>query len=68
MAHSLRVQPTMVGKSRWQECEAASHTISLVKKEKERDTGARLAFSSVQTLACGIVPPTFRLDLSTSVH
>lgn len=45
LANNMRVQSVMVGKT-WQlECEAAHHTISTIRKQKEMDAGVQPAFS-----------------------
>lgn len=45
LAHSLGVQSIMAEKARLQEREAAAHTAQAVRKQREMNAGAQLAFS-----------------------
>lgn len=64
-----RVQSIMMGKAWLQEYEAAGHTASTVRKQREMEAGAQLTFSILfhsSSSAYGMVPPTSHNCLPSS--
>lgn len=61
VTRSRRAQPIMMVRAQWQEPVAAGHVTSTVRKGREMDAGAQLAFPFVFILE----PPTRGMALST---
>lgn len=43
LAHSLKAQSITAGKTWWQKCEVAGHTMSIVRKQEEMNNGVQLS-------------------------
>lgn len=69
MVHSLRVQSTILEKTRWWELEKACHIVSGA--NKQTTTGAQLSFSffkfTLRLLVEVMEPPTFGVGLLLEV-
>lgn len=57
-------------KSRWADSGVDGHAVSTVRKQREMRASSQLALSfySCQASRPGMVPPTFRMSLPTSVN
>lgn len=66
LAHSSGVQAVMVGKAWWQECEAAAHMASAVRKQRE--ASAVWLLLSPRPSSHGTVLYTLRAYLPTSTQ
>ena len=67
--HILRVQTTETGKAWLEEQEAGDHIVSPVRKQIWTDADIQLTspLFKVGPPACGLVPPTFRENLFSSI-
>lgn len=68
LVQSLRMQPSMIGKTWQQELESTDHIVPIVRKQREMSISTQLAFSFFFSQGPIMMLPTLRMGFLTSVN